>query len=46
MKHLGTLERGEEMGELVRDMDHTWCTCTCVHNRKRPHKGDMLGRVS
>ena len=37
MKHLGTLERGEEMGELVRDMDHTWCTCTCVHNTKRPN---------
>ena len=30
MNHLGTLGRGEEMGELVKDMDHTWCTCVCT----------------
>ena len=30
MKHLGTVERGEEMGELVGDMDHTWCTYVCT----------------
>ena len=37
MKHLGTLERGEEMGELVKDMDHTWCTCVCTTQKAQQH---------
>ena len=36
MKHLGTLERGEEMGELVKDMDYV-LVHLCVHNTKGPN---------
>ena len=34
------------MGELVRDMDHTWCTCVCVHNTKRPNSTHPITVIS
>ena len=43
MKHLGNLERGEEVGELVRDMDHTWCTCVCTTQKAQQHSSHHCG---